>query len=95
MGTKAILFGLGVAFLLAIVISPFASPWPDGLEKVAEDRGFLEKGEGEPLLPSPVPDYEMPAVRGGFSTSAAGALGTLIVFLATCGIAALLRKKEA
>jgi cobalt/nickel transport protein len=95
MEKKAILFGLGAAFLLAIVVSPFASPWPDGLEKVAEEKGFLERGEGEPLLRSPVPDYEMPAVRGGLSTSAAGALGTLVVFLATCGLAALLRKKEA
>jgi hypothetical protein len=38
--------GLGISLLLALFISPFASSSPDGLEKVAETKGFAEKGGG-------------------------------------------------
>lgn len=36
-----ILGGIGVAALLALFLSPFASSLPDGLERVAEIQGFL------------------------------------------------------
>jgi cobalt/nickel transport protein len=38
---REILIGLSVALLLALVLSPFASASPDGLEMVAEQKGFL------------------------------------------------------
>ena len=56
MKAREILIGLSAALLLALVLSPFASSSPDGLEKVAERQGFLAKGEGEPALKAPVPD---------------------------------------
>jgi len=34
----------GNGLLVALFLSPFASPSPDGLEKVAETKGFSEKG---------------------------------------------------
>lgn len=91
MNKKEVFFGLMVAIFLAIVISPFASPWPDGLERVAEDKDFLEKGEVEPLLPSPIPDYEWSGLKSErLATSAAGAFGTLLVFGLGCGLAVLI-----
>ncbi|MFH1854041.1 MAG: PDGLE domain-containing protein, partial [Candidatus Omnitrophota bacterium] len=48
MHKKEILLWLTAALILAFVVSPFAASSPDGLEKVAADNGFLEKGETEP-----------------------------------------------
>ena len=94
MSKKEILFGLIAAILLALILSPFASPWPDGLEKVAEDKGFLEKGEVEPAIPSPIPDYAWPGLKNEkLATSAAGIFGTLIVFGLGYGLAVLVRRK--
>jgi len=94
MSKKEILFGLIAAIFLAVVLSPFASPWPDGLEKVAEDKGFLEKGEVEPAMPSPIPDYTWPGLKSEkLATSAAGIFGTLLVFGLGYGLAALVKHK--
>lgn len=95
MSKQEILFGLAVAVVLAVVLSPFASPWPDGLEKVAESLGFLEKGEGEPIFSSPIPDYAWPGLKSEkLATSAAGVSGTLIVFGLGYGLAALIRRSR-
>jgi PDGLE domain len=70
---------LAVAIGLAAAASPYASASPDGLEKVAADKGFVEQGtvqEG-----SPVPDYAFPGVDDArVATGLAGFTGTLIVF---------------
>ncbi len=94
MKSKHVLFGLLASLFLAWVLSPFASQSPDGLEKVAEDKGFLEKGEAEPVHRAPIPDYAWPHVKSErLATSLAGVAGTLIVFTVGFGIAALIRKK--
>ena len=86
---------LASAVFLGVVVSPFASSWLDGLERVAEDKGFLARGEGEPLVASPVPDYAFPGVAGeGWATAAAGALGTLLTFGVAFAVAAVLRKRR-
>ena len=74
--------GLVVALILAAFVSPYASSSPDGLEKVAEDKGFIESAEGkETWTASPLPDYAVPGVDGeGVSTGLAGILGTAAVF---------------
>ena len=93
MRAKEIVIGLASALLLALVLSPFASPRPDGLEKVAAREGFLAKGEGQPALAAPIPDYAWPGVKNeGNATRIAGAVGTLVCFVAAWGAAALLRK---
>lgn len=81
MGKKEIFFGLAAAVFLAVLISPFASSHPDGLEKVAQKKGFLEKGEVKPVLVSPLPDYAWPGIKNEkVATSIAGVAGTLLVF---------------
>jgi len=94
MNKTEILLGLVIAIFLALILSPFASPWPDGLEKVAEDKGFLEKGEIAPALTSPIPDYTWPGFKNEkLATSVAGISGTLIVFALGYGLALLIRRK--
>ncbi len=93
MDRRYIFFFLLAAVLLALLLSPFASPWPDGLERVAENKGFLEKSEVKPALRSPVPDYLMPGIKNErLATAVAGVLGTLLVFAAGWVTALLLRR---
>lgn len=95
MGKKEILMGLAVAVLIALLVSPFASPWPDGLERVAKDQGFLEKGEGPPVFAAPVPDYAFPGIHNKeWATSIAGLIGTLAMFGIGCGVAALIKRRK-
>ncbi|MDD5131253.1 MAG: PDGLE domain-containing protein [bacterium] len=94
MNKRDILIGLGIALLVAMILSPFASPHPDGLERVAEDNGFLEKGEVEPIVYSPIPDYTFPGIHNEkVATAAAGIAGTLLVFVLGYGLAKVLKIK--
>jgi cobalt/nickel transport protein len=83
-----------VALFLGVLISPFASSWLDGLERVAEDKGLLKKEEGEPLIESPVPDYLFPGIANErVATALAGAAGTLLTFAVAFALAAALRRR--
>jgi len=87
---------LGVCLLLAVFLAPFASSSPDGLERVAEDQGFLDKAEGGQVWKAaPIPDYEMPGVGGNrTATAVAGVAGTLIVFGLALGLGRLLVRRS-
>jgi cobalt/nickel transport system permease protein len=91
-GSKAIwVGGLTIAAFLA-VLSPLASSHPDGLEWVAEEKGFLEAARA-PLYHI-IPDYVLPGISNGIlATIAAGILGVLLVFGVALGVAILRRKK--
>ncbi len=76
--TLAIAGGV-LALVLAALVSPFASPHPDGLERVAEDQGFAV--EGDPVWALAwAPDYEAPGVPDALATSVAGVAGTAASF---------------
>lgn len=65
------------AVLSALVLSPFASSSPDGLEWVAAKYEFLK--EGAPLFVTPLADYQIAALGGGsLSTSLAGLIGVAL-----------------
>ncbi|HOX02641.1 MAG TPA: energy-coupling factor ABC transporter permease [Candidatus Paceibacterota bacterium] len=72
----------GLAALgLAVFVAPFASPWPDGLERVAENLGFADHAVSKPAVPSPFPDYQVPGISSAVRATAwAGAIGTILVF---------------
>ncbi|MDI6892399.1 MAG: PDGLE domain-containing protein [Actinomycetota bacterium] len=91
-----IFVALLVSLFLAIFISPFASSHPDGLEKVAENKGFLERGEEwAAWKSSPIPDYAVPGLRGdALATGAAGLVGTVAVFLIGYGLASIIKPKS-
>jgi len=86
--------GLGVSLLLALFLSPFASSSPDGLEKVAETKGFLGKGEEWTLWKhAPFSDYTIPWIKNEkVSTALSGLIGTFAIFLITLGIGRLIKK---
>jgi len=76
-----------VGLLLAVVVaffSPLASPHPDGLERVAEEKGFLDKAREATY--HIIPDYVFPGIANeNAATIVAGVVGTLLVFgLAYC-----------
>ena len=84
--------GLLIALGLAI-LSPLASSWPDGLERVAEEKGFIEAAL-EPAFEI-IPDYVFPGVGNeAMATILAGLVGTLILFGAGYGLGALLKKQR-
>jgi cobalt/nickel transport system permease protein len=64
--------------LLAVLISPLASAFPDGLERVAENVGFLEMGQSASY--QILPDYTIPFLgETAISTIVAGAVGALVL----------------
>lgn len=70
--------GLALAVALAVLVSPFASTSPDGLDRVSEDHGFADRSEGAQVWQrAPIADYSTPGVEGPISTSVAGLLGTV------------------
>ncbi len=79
--------------LLAVLLSPLASGSPDGLERVAEDMGFLERGMNAPY--QILPDYTIPFLgETGISTIVAGAVGALILLGILILVGRSLRKPE-
>ncbi len=70
---------VGLVIALAVTFfSPLADPNPDGLEKVAEEKGFLD--EGESPMYEILPDYTVPLIKNeAVTTIAAGIIGVLIV----------------
>lgn len=84
-----------VAIIVAAFLSPFASSHPDGLERVAEDKGFLHLGEGKEVLSSPIPDYLMPGIENeSVATATAGIVGTLITFGAVYGLGKVVQRRK-
>lgn len=84
--------GLLITLVLAL-LSPLASAWPDGLERVAEDKGFIEAAL-EPAFKL-IPDYAFPGLRNeALATIVAGLIGTLILFGAGYGLGSLLRRQR-
>ncbi len=87
-----------VVCLAVAVFSPLASSSPDGLEKVAEDKGFLELAGDAPF--QIIADYVFPGIENeAVATIAAGIIGTLVLFGLAYGLAWILvagrRKKIA
>lgn len=77
-GSRAIwIGGLSIALILA-VLSPLASSNPDGLERVAEDQGFLAAAQAPQY--NLIPDYLVPGVSNeALATIVAGVIGALLV----------------
>jgi cobalt/nickel transport system permease protein len=89
-GTLVGITGVGLAIALGLaLLSPLASSSPDGLERVAEDQGFLGRAIDHPF--QILPDYTIPGLSGPASTIVAGVVGLLIVFALVYGVTLLVR----
>ena len=86
--------GLAIALLL-VLLAPFASGHPDGLEWVAESSGFLGNAQGAPY--AILPNYTIPFLgQTGLSTIVAGIVGVLLVAgIVTLAVRSLRRRSLA
>jgi cobalt/nickel transport protein len=98
---------LGVALVIVILLAVFISPWasssPDGLEKVAEEKGFGKKAETDKPAweHSPMKDYAIPGIKSeNTSTGISGLIGVVItlglmlaVAMLAVGLGRLKRRK--
>ena len=79
--------------LLLAVVSPLASSSPDGLERVAEDKGFMETAREASF--EAIPGYMVPGIKSeAVATILAGLIGTLLVFAIGYSLARLLKAKS-
>jgi len=77
-----LIYGSIVTAGLVLFVSPFASGWPDGLEKVAGALGFASRSLANPLVASPLADYRVPGIGSlPAATAVAGLAGAAVVFL--------------
>jgi cobalt/nickel transport protein len=92
---RFLLAGLLVTIALALVVSGFASSSPDGLEKVAEDKGFLETARDHLFADGPLADYTVPGVGNErLSTGLSGLIGVLVTFGVGWALFALVRARR-
>lgn len=92
MKSKWWLIGLAVCLLIAC-LSPLASSSPDGLERVAEGKGFISLAQEAPF--QVFADYVFPGMQNeALATMLAGVIGTLILFGVAYGLAWLLKSRK-
>ena len=79
--------------LLAFFVSPFASSAPDGLEKVAADKGLDTGEQAHALADGPLADYAVKGVDNEkLSTGLAGVIGVAVTFAVGLGLFVVLKK---
>lgn len=84
-GKTPVAVPLLTAVMVALLLSPFASGFPDGLEWVAGQYQFLH--ESAPVLVGAMPDYSVAAVSdASLSTGLAGLMGVMICFALGFGL---------
>ena len=94
-GSRWWIGGLLVSLAIAGLLSPWASPWPDGLDRVSEQLGFRAREQQRLIVPAPLAHYKLPGARdAGWSTPAAGVTGTLVVFGGTCLLGYVLTRRR-
>ncbi|WP_404786246.1 PDGLE domain-containing protein [Altericista sp. CCNU0014] len=89
-----VMSGLGIAILIGVFLSPFASQKPDGLDRVAEDLKFDEKAvvehAGRKLPFFQILDgYNLRGVPTEIATPLSGLLGVLVTFGVAWGVGKL------
>lgn len=89
-GRGWVVAGLAVS-LVVVLLAPLASADPDGLERVAIDMGFIERGADSSY--QILPDYTIPLLGDtALSTILAGVIGALLVAALTVVVVRLLRR---
>ncbi len=95
--TKGFLLGgLLLAFLLAAVVSHYASSKPDGLEKVAADKGIAASEKEHAMASSPLADYAAKGVDNEWlSGGLAGIAGVTVTFALGGALVWVVRRRTA
>ena len=83
-----------VSAVLAGGASFYASSSPDGLEKVAEDVGFIETAKDHTFGDFTLSDYGVSGLENArLSVGFAGLIGVLVTAIVALGLFMLIRKK--
>ena len=91
--TRRFWIGALMLALAMALLSPLASPHPDGLERVAEDQAFIDRAQDAPY--EVIPDYVFPGIQSdALATMAAGIVGTLLVAGLTYGLARAIHRRS-
>ncbi|MFD7294787.1 energy-coupling factor ABC transporter permease [Streptomyces sp. NPDC059897] len=92
---KVWLIGLAASVVLAGFVSFYASADPDGLEKVAHDKGIDKKTEEHASSDSPLADYGVKDISNGrLSGGLAGVIGVGVTVVAGTGVFWALRRRR-
>jgi cobalt/nickel transport system permease protein len=87
--------GALVALTFAAVVSQFAFDDPDGLERVAEDTGFVSSGEDHALADFIFADYATSGISNeALSLAIAGIVGALVTLAVAAGIFLTIRERH-
>ena len=93
MKNPLVVTGLAVSLVLAGGVSYYASSHPDGLEKVAEDIGFLDSAKDSAVADSPLADYGVAGVENErISGGLAGVIGVASTAAVSFGLFYALRR---
>jgi hypothetical protein len=76
--SRWVLGALAIILVVVVAAAYLASGDPDGLERVADDHGFLGAGRDNPF--SIIADYVFPGLDGPIATVVAGIVGVAVVF---------------
>lgn len=91
--TPFVLVGIGVALVLAFVVSPHASSSPDGLERVAIDQGFESQATPHTMAGAPLADYGVTGVDTSWlSTGLSGVIGVTLCFTLAGAVVLVIRR---
>jgi hypothetical protein len=86
--------GLAIAGLVVVAAVALASGDPDGLERVAEDLGFIDRAADAPV--SVIPDYAVAGIDDpAVASILAGLIGVAIVFVAMIVLGRVLARRRA
>ena len=92
---KVWLAGLAASLVLAGFVSFYASASPDGLEKVAADKGIDAKAEDHAAADSPLADYGIEGIMSSrLSGGLAGVIGVGVTMVAGTGVFWAVRKRR-
>jgi cobalt/nickel transport protein len=83
-----------ITLVVAGVISHFTSSHPDGLQRVAENYGFMDKAK-KPSWTAWISGYELPGIAIPIlRVGLAGIIGAALLFLILYGLTAKLTRRE-
>ena len=87
--------GFVASLFLAGVVSFYASSNPDGLEKVAQDIGFIETAKDNANADTSLADYGVKGIENErLSVGVAGLIGVVATGAISGGLFLLLRRKN-
>lgn len=91
---KFLLAGLFLSLAIAGFLSYYASSDPDGLEKVAEEKGFLDTAKDSVNAGTPLADYGITGLDNErLSVGLSGAIGVLVTLIVAFMIFKAIAKK--